>query len=104
MTAAAVPITAYLVLSALLFTIGIYGLLTSRNGIKILMCIEIILNSANINLVAFAAHHGNALGYVFAMFSIALAAAEAAVGLSILIALFRLKRKVDVSLLRLLKG
>lgn len=98
------PIAAYLALSALLFSIGLYGLLVSRNGIKILMCIEILLNAANVNLVAFAAYHENALGYVFAMFSIALAAAEAAVGLSILIALFRLKRGIDVSLLQLLKG
>ncbi len=98
------PLSAYLALSAVLFAIGAYGLLVSRNGIKILICIEIILNAANINLVAFAAHHQNALGYVFAMFSIALAAAEAAVGLSILIALFRLKRRVDVDELRTLKG
>lgn len=98
------PITAYLALSALLFAIGLYGLLTSRNGIKILICIELMLNAANLNLVAFAAYHQNALGYVFAMFSIALAAAEAAVGLSILIALFRLKRRIDVSLLQMLKG
>lgn len=98
------PVTAYLAISAALFAVGIYGLLTARNGIKILMCIEILLNAANINFVAFAAFHENALGYVFAMFSIALAAAEAAVGLSILIALFRLKREVDVSMLQLLKG
>ncbi|MCS6937514.1 MAG: NADH-quinone oxidoreductase subunit NuoK [Candidatus Bipolaricaulota bacterium] len=99
-----IALAAYLGLSALLFAIGVYGLLTSRNGIKILICIELMLNAANINLVAFAAHYQNALGYVFAMFSIALAAAEAAVGLSILIALFRLKRRIDVSLLHLLKG
>lgn len=99
-----IPLAAYLGLSALLFAIGIYGLLTSRNGIKILICIELMLNAANINLVAFAAHSQNALGYVFAMFSIALAAAEAAVGLSILIALFRLKRRIDVSILHRLRG
>lgn len=99
-----IPISAYLVLSAVLFVIGVYGLLTSRNGIKILMCIEIILNSANINLVAFASYYQHGLGYVLAMLSIALAAGEAAVGLSILIALFRLKRRIDVSTLDLLKG
>ncbi len=97
-------ISAYLGLSALLLAMGLYGLLTSRNGIKILICIELMLNAANINLVAFAAHYQNALGYIFAIFSIALAAAEAAVGLSLLIALFRLKRRIDVSLLQLLKG
>lgn len=99
-----IALSGYLGLSALLLTIGLYGLLTARNGIKILICIELMLNAANINLVAFAAHYQNAVGYVFAMFSIALAAAEAAVGLSILIALFRLKRSSDVSLLQLLKG
>ncbi len=97
-------ISAYLGLSALLLAMGLYGLLTSRNGIKILICIELMLNAANINLVAFAAHYQNALGYIFAIFSIALAAAEAAVGLSLLIALFRLKRRIDVGLLQLLKG
>lgn len=99
-----ISLSTYVALSAVLFALGVYGLLTARNGIKILMCIEIILNSANINFVAFAAYHQNALGYVFTMFSIALAAAEAAIGLSIFIALFRLKRQIDVSLLRLLKG
>jgi NADH:ubiquinone oxidoreductase subunit K len=97
-------LAAYLGLSAVLFVVGVYGLLTSRNGIKVLMCIEILLNSANLNLVAFAAYHRNALGYVMAMFSIGLAVAEAVVGLSILIALFRLKRRIDVDWLRLLKG
>ena len=98
------PISAYLALSALLFAIGTYGLLVSRNGIKILMCVELLLNAANINLVAFAAFHEHALGYVFALFSIALAAAEAAVGLSIFIALFRLRKDIDVSLLTTLRG
>lgn len=98
------PISAYLALSAVLFAIGTYGLLISRNGIRILICVELMLNAANINLVAFAAFHEHALGYVFALFSIALAAAEAAVGLSIFILLFRLRRDVDVSLLRMLKG
>lgn len=98
------PLSAYLGLSAFLFAVGAYGLVTSRNGIRVLMCLEILLNSANLNLVAFASYHQDALGYVLAMFSIGLAVAEAAVGLSILIALFRLKRRIDVSWLKLLKG
>jgi len=98
------PLAGYLGLSAILFVVGAYGLVTSRNGIKVLMCLEILLNSANLNLVAFAAYHRDALGYVLAMFSIGLAVAEAAVGLSILIALFRLKRRIDLDWLRLLKG
>ncbi|MFQ5793616.1 MAG: NADH-quinone oxidoreductase subunit NuoK [Candidatus Bipolaricaulia bacterium] len=98
-----VSLYGYLVFSAILFSIGIYGILTSRNGIKILMCIEMLLNAANINLVAFASFHDDSLGYAFAMFSIALAAAETAVGLSILVNLVRLRRSIDVTRLRLMK-
>jgi len=94
----------YLILSGFLFAIGAYGIMTSKNGIKILICVEILINAANINFVAFATYLKDPSGYVFALFSIALAAAEAAVGLSILINLFRLKRTVNVSELRKLKG
>jgi NADH-quinone oxidoreductase subunit K len=98
------PVASYLIVGALLAAIGAYGLLTARNGIKVLMCIELLLSAGILNLVAFAGYHDEPSGYVLAMFAIALAAGEAAIGLSILIALFKLKRHVDVSLLRLLKG
>lgn len=87
-----------------MFAIGTLGILTMRNGIMILMSIEIMINAANINFVAFSSFSKDFSGYAFALFSIALAAAEAAVGLSILINLFRLKRSIEVDRLKLLKG
>ncbi len=95
----------YLTFSALLFSVGVYGLLTRRNLIGMLMSVEIILNSAALNFVAF--HHfrfgGDPAGAVFAIFIIAVAAAEAAVILAILIALFRHKQHMDVEGADLLK-
>lgn len=79
----------YLALSAVLFSIGAYGLLSSRNGVRVLMSIEIMLNAANINLVAFSSYLGNFSGQAFAAFTITIAAAEAGVGLAILLALYR---------------
>lgn len=79
----------YLILSVVLFTIGAYGMLTARNAVRVLMSIEILLNSANINLVAFSSFSGNIAGQAFASFTIAIAAAEAGVGLAILLALYR---------------
>lgn len=88
----------FLILSALLFAVGVYGLLTRRNLISMLMSVEIILNSAALNFVAF--HHfrwgGDAAGAVFPIFIIAVAAAEAAVVLAIVIVLFRHKQQLDV--------
>jgi len=98
-----VPVSGYVILSAILFSIGLWGLLTSRNGIKILICVEILLNAANLNLVAFSGLWAEQRGYLFALFSIALAAAEAAVGLSILIALFRRVRSLDLGKVRHLR-
>ena len=95
----------YLAFSALLFSVGVYGLLTRRNLIGMLMSVEIILNSSALNFVAF--HHfrfgGDTAGPVFAIFIIAVAAAEAAVILAILIALFRHKQHMDVESADLLK-
>ena len=71
-----IPLNYYLVLSAMLFCIGIYGVLTKKNAIYVLMSIEIMLNSVNINFVAFSTYNGDMSGQVFALFSIALAAAE----------------------------
>ena len=99
------PITTdhYLVLSAALLLIGTIGVLTRRNIVVILMSLELILNAVNINLVAFQRHWKNLNGQIFAIFVITVAVAEAAVGLGILIALFRNKETVLVDEIDLLK-
>lgn len=94
----------YLVLSSIVFTIGVIGVLTRRNVIIILMSIELMLNSVNLNLIAFSNHLQNLSGQVFAVFVITVAAAEAAVGLGIIIALFSNKETVNVDEINLLKG
>ena len=96
----------YLVIAAILFSMGIYGVITRKNAVAILMGIELILNSANINFIAFNRFGGlNTLdGHVFAIFVIVLAAAEAAVALAIIINLFKNIDSVDVSDADLLKG
>ncbi len=93
----------YLVLSTALLLIGTIGVLTRRNIVIILMSIELILNAVNINLVAFSRHFQNMAGQVFAVFVITVAVAEAAVGLGILIALFRNKETVQADEIELLK-
>jgi NADH-quinone oxidoreductase subunit K len=93
----------YVAVSLAMLLIGTAGLLTRRNIVIILMSIELILNAVNINLVAFSKHHGNAAGQVFAIFVIAVAVAEAAVGLGILLALFRNRETVQVDEVDLLK-
>ncbi len=98
----------YLILSAILFCIGLYGALSRRNAIIIMMCIEIMLNAVNISMVAFS-HFGvqsvpNLLtGQIFAIFIIVVAAAEAAVGLGIVISIYRNRETVDISQINLLK-
>jgi NADH-quinone oxidoreductase subunit K len=93
-----IPITPYhyLVLSAALFTIGMLGVMLRRNVIIIFMSIELMLNAVNINLAAFSQQWQNAIGQVFAIFVIAVAAAEAAVGLGIILAFFRNKDTLNV--------
>jgi NADH-quinone oxidoreductase subunit K len=98
-----IPTNHYLILSLILFSIGVIGVLTRRNVIIILMSIELILNAVNINLVAFARHTGNIDGQVFAIFIITAAAAEAAVGLGIIIAFFRNRDTVLADEMDLLK-
>ncbi|VVB87797.1 F(420)H(2) dehydrogenase subunit K [uncultured archaeon] len=93
----------YLIISAVIFTIGAYGIITQRSGIKILMSIELMLNSANLNLVAFSSFNGNASGQVFALFSIAIAAAEAAIGFAILVALFRARDTINLDNINILR-
>ncbi|MCU4741798.1 NADH-quinone oxidoreductase subunit NuoK [Halobacteria archaeon AArc-m2/3/4] len=92
-----VGIEYYVLLSAALFCIGLFGVLTRRNALMFLMSVEIMLNAANINLIAFAFYHGNLSGQVFALFTMALAAAEVAVGLGIILVLYRNFRDVDVT-------
>ena len=88
--------THYLVLSFLLFAIGVVGILTRRNMITVLMSIELVLNSVNINFIAFSYQLGDLTGQIFAIFTIAVAAGEAAVGLGILLALFRLRETTQL--------
>jgi NADH:ubiquinone oxidoreductase subunit K len=98
----------YLILSAVMFSIGLYGALAKRNAVAILMCIEIMLNAVNIALVAFARYlvPNSVLltGQVFAIFIITVAAAEAAVGLAIIIAIYRSRQSVDVEQADSMKG
>jgi NADH-quinone oxidoreductase subunit K len=95
--------THYLVLSALLFTIGMVGVLTRRNVIIVFMSIELMLNAVNLNLVAFSEQMQRVSGQVFVVFVITVAAAEAAVGLGIVIALFRNKETVNADQMDLMK-
>ena len=93
-----------LLLAGILFCIGVYGVLARRNGVMVLMSIEIILNAVNINLVAFALQRGDVGGQVFALFVIAVAAAEVGVGLAIVLMIYRNRRSIDLSEADLLKG
>jgi NADH-quinone oxidoreductase subunit K len=95
--------THYVLLSAVLFSIGFIGVMVRRNIIVILMSIELMLNSVNINLIAFSALWQNTVGQVFAVFVIAVAAAEAAVGLGILLAFYRNKETVNVDEMNLMR-
>jgi len=94
----------FLMLAAALFCIGVYGVIARKNGVMVLMSIELILNAVNINLVAFSAMTGALSGQVFALFVIAVAAAEVGVGLAIVLAIFRNYRTVDLDQVDLMKG
>src|SRR4051812_19235137 len=94
----------FLLLGAALFSIGVYGVIARRNGVMVLMSIELILNSVNLNLVAFSAMGGGVSGQVFALFVIAVAAAEVGVGLAIVLAIFRNRRSVDLDEVDLMRG
>jgi NAD(P)H-quinone oxidoreductase subunit 4L len=98
------PITQYLLLSAFLFCTGIYGVLARRNGVLVLMSIELMLNAVNINLVAFSARLSDAAGQVFALFVIAIAAAEVGVGLAIVLLIYRNRVGVNLDEIDLMKG
>lgn len=94
----------FLLLGAVLFCIGVYGVMARRNGVMVLMSIELILNAVNINLVAFSSHLRDTGGQVFALFVIAVAAAEVGVGLALILMLYRNKKSIDVDDVDLLKG
>jgi NADH-quinone oxidoreductase subunit K len=95
----------YLAVGAILFTIGVFGIFVNRkNVIVLLMCIELVLLAVNINLVAFSSYLGNIEGQIFAMFVLTVAAAEAAIGLAILVTYFRNRGDIAVDSLNLMKG
>lgn len=98
-----VPVEFYLVLSGLVFLIGLVGVLVRRNIIIILLSIELMLNATNINFVAFSSYLGNLAGQVFVFFALTVAAAEVAVGLAIIIALYRHHESINVDDFSLLK-
>lgn len=98
-----VTIEHYLILSAFMFTVGVAGVLTRRNAIIVFMCIELMLNAANLTLVAFSSYLGNAIGHLFVFFVMTVAAAEAAVGLAIIIAMFRNKLTTNIDEINVLK-
>ena len=91
-----IPISYYLFVAATLFALGIYGIMTTKNGIRLLMCIEMLLNAANINLVAFSQYQMHTAGQIFAIFSIGLAAAEVAIGLAIMLAVYRIYNTINL--------
>jgi NADH:ubiquinone oxidoreductase subunit K len=95
---------AYLILAAALFCIGLFGVVTRRNTIGILLGIELMLNAVNINLIAFASFRGDVTGMIFSVFTICITVAEVALGLAIVILLFRIRRTVMADHLDLLKG
>jgi len=93
----------YLLLSAILFCIGTFGVLTRKNAIVIFMCIEVMLNSVNLTFIALSRHVGNMDGQIFVFFVMTVAAAEAAVGLALMIAFFKNKESIDVDDFNMLK-
>jgi NADH-quinone oxidoreductase subunit K len=92
-----IPVESYLLLSAAVFCIGLFGILTRKNALIFLMSVELMLNAANINFVAFSIQHGNLTGQVFTLFTMALAAAEVAIGIGIILVLYRNFSDVDVT-------
>ena len=98
-----VPIHHFLLVGAALFTIGVIGVLTRKNIMVILMSIELMMNAVNINLIAFSRHLGQTAGQIFAIFVITVAAAEAAVGLGIVIAMFKNKETMNINEIDLMK-
>lgn len=96
-------LNSYLIISAILFAIGTIGVLTRKNAIVIFMCIELMLNAVNLTFIAFSRHLGNLDGQIFVFFIMTVAAAEAAVGLALIIAFFNNKESIDVDDVNLMK-
>ena len=103
MIPASIPLDYYLILSAVLFVIGVVGVVTRRNAIIIFMSLELMLNAVNLSMVAFSSFLGDIAGQMFVFFIMAVAAAEAAVGLAIVLALFRNKQTVYVDEINIMK-
>jgi NADH:ubiquinone oxidoreductase subunit K len=94
----------FLFLAAFLFCTGVYGVLVRKNGVLVLMSIELILNAVNINLIAFGAFNNTITGQVFALFVIAVAAAEVGIGLAIVLLIYRNRQSIDLDQVDLMKG
>jgi NADH-quinone oxidoreductase subunit K len=100
----AVPLNYYLVLSAILFTIGVTGVLIKRNPIIIFMCIELMLNAVNLTFVAFSRYHQNLSGQMIVIFVLAVAAAEVSVGLGIIVSIFRARVSINIDEMDVMRG
>jgi len=100
----AVPLSWYLILSAILFAVGVVGVLVKRNPIVIFMCVELMLNAVNLSFIAFGKYLAHTGGQMFAIFVMAVAAAEVAVGLGILISIFRSRENINVDEVNLMRG
>ena len=98
-----IPLSNFLILGALLFSLGVFGVLVRRNALVVFMCVELMLNASNLTFLAFARAQGADLGHIPALFVIAVAAAEAAIGLAIIIALFRTRSTLNVEQVDLMK-
>ncbi|MCY1074615.1 NADH-quinone oxidoreductase subunit NuoK [Archangium lansingense] len=98
-----VPISYYLILAAALFCLGMFGVLIRRNALVVFMCVELMLNAANLTFLAFAKQNGDLVGHVSAFFVIAVAAAEASIGLAIVIAVFRSRGTISIEEIRTMK-
>ncbi|AJE04539.1 NADH-quinone oxidoreductase subunit NuoK [Geobacter pickeringii] len=98
-----VPLNSYLILSAILFSIGTIGVLTRRNAIVIFMCVEMMLNAVNLTFIALSRHLGSIDGQIFVFFVMTVAAAEAAVGLALMIAFYKNRESIDVEDIKLMK-
>jgi NAD(P)H-quinone oxidoreductase subunit 4L len=94
----------FLILSAFLFCCGVYGVLARKNAVLILMSVELMINSVNMNFIAFSLRNNNIYGHVFALFAIAIAAAEVGVGLAIVLLIYRNRRSVDITDIAQMKG
>jgi NADH-quinone oxidoreductase subunit K len=99
-----VPLSHFIYLASVLFTIGVIGVLTRRNAIIVFMCIELMLNAVNLLLITFSSWHQDAAGQIFVFFIMAVAAAEVAVGLAIITMIYRKLRTIDIDELSRLKG